>query len=116
MAFPNIHTLALASSYQKTKAFDPTIRSRSQAGYVKTRSACTRIPTKWSLTYVTLTLAQRDLLETHEDAVKVGGDSFTWTDPVTSTTHTVRFTKPVEYTLQDATSDLWKAVVEVEEV
>jgi hypothetical protein len=116
MAFPSIHTLALASSYQKTKAYDPTIRARSQAGYVKTRSACTRIPPKWSVTYVALTLAQRDALETHEDAVKVGGDSFTWTDPVSITTHTVRFTRPVEYSIQDGSVDLWKASVEVEEV
>lgn len=112
MAFPSI--TALVEGYSTEKAFDPTIRSRSESGYLKTRSRCTRIPEKWTVYYF-ITTAQKTLLEAHVDAVGVGGTAFTWTDPATSTSHSVRFSEPVKYSTV-ASNGHWKAQITVEEV
>lgn len=112
MAFPSI--TAIVDGYSTEKAFDPTIRSRSESGYLKTRARCTRIPEKWTVYYI-ITTAQKTLLESHVDSVGVGGSAFTWTDPVTSTTHSVRFAEPVRYSTLPS-NDLWKAQIMVEEV
>lgn len=112
MAFPSI--TAIVEGYSVEKAFDPTIRSRSESGYLKTRSRCTRIPDKWSVSYI-ITTAQKTLLETHVDSVGVGGNSFTWTDPATSTSHSVRYSEPVKYSTV-ASNTHWRAQITVEEV
>lgn len=112
MAFPSI--TATVEGYSVEKAFDPTIRSRSESGYLKTRTRCTRIPDKWTVFYI-ITTAQKTLLESHVDSVGVGGTAFTWTDPATSTTHSVRFSEPVKYSTV-ASNSLWRAQIVVEEV
>ena len=110
MAFPSIHHLK--EGYTVERAYDPTIRSRSEGGYVKTRARYSRVPLKWTVYYL-ITSAEKTTLTSFEDSVLVGSDSFLWTDPSTNTSATVRFSEPISY---EPVSSKWKAKIVVEQV
>ena len=78
-------------------AFDPTVRSQYEGGYVSTRSRFTRIPRRWDVKYEWMTTVNKGTLQTFEEARGVGSESFTWTNPIplVSTTHAVRFLEPM---------------------
>lgn len=111
--FPTLSTKPEESSYQQTRAFDPTIRVRSEAGYLKTRARTTRIPYKFSVVYPAVTNAEKSLLEAFEDNMSIGGNSFYWKD-AGNVTRTVRLMEPITYTV--AGVDTWKAAMTLEEV
>ena len=85
---------------EEIAAFDPTIRSQYEGGYVSTRSRFTRLSQQWSVKYEMTTTTNKETLQAFEKARGVGSESFTWTNPIplVSTTHTVRFLEPVRYT------------------
>lgn len=115
MAFPTISRIEDKASWQRKKAYDSTIRSRSQSGHLKTRAGCTRTPNAWTITISALTAAELALIQAHEDAVGIGGLSFTITDNVSDVTRTVRYIEPITYTFLGDTNE-FKASFSVEEV
>lgn len=110
MAFPSIHHIK--DGYLTERAYDPTIRSKSEGGYVKTRARYSRAPKKWTVYYL-ISSDEKTTLEAFEDSVSVGAGSFSWTDPSTNTSATVRFADPISY---ESISNKWKAKVVVEQV
>lgn len=119
MAFPVLSVSPSVNNWEEGKASDPTIRSQKEGGYIATRPRFTRIPKKWKVAYQqgnALTLADKALLEAHEDSVKIGADSFTWTSPMDGQTYTVRYVdgpiafKPLVGKL------LWEAAFGLEQV
>ncbi|NSW86988.1 MAG: hypothetical protein HPY84_11790 [Syntrophobacteraceae bacterium] len=113
--FPTLSVKPSTEGWSEQKAFDPTIRVRSEAGYVKTRARCTRIPKKYRVSYVPLPLADKLLVEAFEDFMRVGADAFKWRYPVDSQWKTVRFAEPVQYAMM-GTMNLWKVDMVLEEV
>ena len=102
---------------EDTIAFDPTIRSQYEGGYVVSRSRFTRMPRRWSLRYEWMTTTNKDTLRTFEEARVVGSDSFTWTNPMDSTAYTVRFLEPVRYVpTLNTNSQYWTVEFTLEEV
>ena len=83
---------------EEIAAFDPTVRSQYEGGYVSSRSRFTRIPRRWDVKYEWMTTVNKGTLQTFEEARGVGSESFTWTNPMDSTSYTVRFLEPVRYT------------------
>jgi hypothetical protein len=103
------------SSFEETRTFDPTIRSRSVAGYLKTRPRASRVPSQFKGAYLPLTDTDRATLEEFEESVGVGSTSFTWTNPADDVEYTVRFKEPVRY-MPIGTKNHWKAEMTLVEV
>lgn len=96
-AFPVLYVSSSVVHKPKTispdgdDAFDPTLRSQTEGGYVVTRTRCTRVPRVWGLHYVSMSDANVETLRTFVGTVKRGAVSFTWPHPVSGVTYTVRF-------------------------
>ena len=97
--FPTLSRGTSRTGYAKENAIDPTIRTRSEGGYLKTRPRTTWVPDKYMDIRENLTATDVALLESFENTVRIGADAFRWGHPVTGTAILVRFTKPIKYAL-----------------
>lgn len=87
------------SKYRVDTQADPAMRHEVDGGYVVTRPRYTRAPRKTFKTgFTDVSQSDKAAFETFFASKKGGSDSFTWTDPVTNTTYTVRFFGQPEYT------------------
>jgi hypothetical protein len=73
----------------KEESYLPQIRTEMDANYVQSRPRSTRMRRKWTMSFV-LSEAQWATLETFFFTYL--GSIFTWSHPVTATTHSCRFT------------------------
>lgn len=76
---------------------DSVIKSDFEGGYQNTRQRFTRIRRNFQVQYTNLSTSEKATLDTFIDTVKGGADSFTWTHPMTGTSHTVRFEAPPKF-------------------
>ena len=96
---------------------NPTIRSPKDAGYQQTRARFTRYPRAWHVTFTGIITSDKDLIEAHEEERGVGGNSFTWTNPMDDTSYTVRFIRPVlNQPWEDTDYARWIVSFDLEEV
>ena len=114
-SFPTLSINPTVEEWTEEFAFDPTISTKFEGGYRKTRPRCTRIPLKWHLAYKPLPSTDKATLREHELDRKVGASSFTWVNPTDSTTYTVRFLGPVKYAMA-GNSAWWHVSFDLEEV
>jgi hypothetical protein len=114
--FPTLSVNASLTGWEEGKAFDPTLRARSEGGYLKTRARTTRVPKLYKIAYEFLNLSDKVTLQAFEDTVKVGSDSFTWLHPIDSVNKTVRLAGPIRYTPMADNKNIWKAELSLEEV
>jgi len=113
--FPTLSSAPLISAWEEKAAFDPTLRSPFEAGYIQTRPKFTRIPYHWHVAYGDLSDTDKGTLKTFENTVKVGSDSFNWTNPTNSTVYSVRFLAPILFRLA-ADGEVWSAEFDLEQV
>jgi hypothetical protein len=116
--FPTLSAKPSCTGWEEQLAFDPTIRSRSEGGYTKTRARYTRIPMQWQLKYRYLSAADKATLQTFERVtVLCGADSFTWTNPDDGSEKIVRFKEPSKYIPFNASGqNFWEVSIVLEEV
>ncbi|MCE5334271.1 MAG: hypothetical protein LLG06_06745 [Desulfobacteraceae bacterium] len=113
--FPTLADQPDVQSWEESRALDPTIRARSEGGYVKTRPRTTRIPMQWKLQYLYLSSSDKATLQSFERSVKVGADAFSWTNPADGLVRTVRMKEPIVYApVQSAQA--WRVEMALEEV
>jgi len=67
----------------------PQLRTEFEGGYVQSRPRCTRATRRWTLVWNAMTNADFATLESAFIADM--GTTFSWTEPVTSTSYTVRY-------------------------
>ena len=79
---------------------DRALKGKSEAGYVSTRYKYTRQTVSFEVLYSMLTDADRDLLRDFYDEVETV-DSFTWVNPYTNVSYTVRFDSVPTFDLVD---------------
>ena len=99
-------------SIRKSRAFDPSIRTKPEDGKVISRRRTTAIKSKFEIKYDNLTAADKVLLETLEDTVGIGAETILWTntDPNDSTVYTVRFeTEGISFNIKLSDYDKWTA-------
>lgn len=113
--FPTLSQNPDISGWEEQVAFNPTIRSETDGGYVLTRARFTRLPRRWNLVYRVLPVADVNTLKTFEGTVKVGSDSFLWTNPQNSTQYTVRLLEPIRYSMHGS-KNYWDVEMVLEEV
>ena len=115
-AFPSLSEEPSVTGWEEGIAYDPTISTKFEAGYKQTRSRFTRVIEQWSVVYEVLPLADKNTLQTFErETVLVGSNSFTWTHPISGSSHTVRFSGPVKY-VPNENDDYWNVSFSIEEV
>lgn len=77
---------------------DVVLRSPMESGYEQTRPRTTRARRSYGLNYNNLKSADVALLRAFEiTTLRNGADSFTWTHPIYSTSHTVRLAGPIKF-------------------
>jgi len=113
--FPILSDQPDVDSWEEQRAFDPTIRARTEGGYTRTRPRTTRIPMQWKVRYKFISSADKSVIQAFENAVRVGADAFAWTNPADGSNRTVRFREPVKYALE-SNGQLWRAEMVLEEV
>lgn len=91
LTYPSLSVNPDVQGWEESRAFDPTIRARSEAGYVKTRPRTTRVPMQWKVLYQNLPAADKAAVQNFESLVMVGADAFAWTNPMDGVVKTVRF-------------------------
>ena len=103
-----------------TSALDPTVRTEVEAGYVASRARFTRTPRRWTLRFDMTTTANvfgTDKIRDFVTARGVGGEAFTWVEPVAAESVQVRFQSPPVYTPVDGTNNTrWTIAMILEEV
>ncbi len=121
MAFPVLSINPLVEPFDNSlNDENTTVESPKEAGYVQTRPRFTRNTERWHISYSGLTSADRTALRAHEVAVKIKADSFSWTDPLTAVSHTVRYKAAIKYKpenkFDDTGAHTWSAEFDLEEV
>lgn len=115
--FPTLSENPSVEGWEEDLAFDPTIRSSFEGGYVQTRARTTRIPEKWKIKYEVLPTADKDILKVFQrDTVLVGSSSFNWTNPLDSVIYEVRIAEKFVFTPTGNTIDYWTCEAVFEEV
>lgn len=118
--FPTLSSFKLTEevfdSWEEGIVLDPTIKHDSEAGYTPTRARFTRDRLWFSYEFPFYTNADKLTLETFEKTtVRYGTTSFTWTNPITGTSYTVRFGEKIKF-VPNKGSSYWKIKIKVEEV
>ena len=110
-SFPTLSRYPEIGSFKETKAYDPSLRSQMGDGTVVSRAKFTANKKKWQLTYRLLTDADKTLLDTFQDTVMIGSDTFSWTSPQQNdgSTYTVRFEGPIQFRLMSESHLEWEA-------
>ena len=99
-------------SIEKSRSFDPSIRSNPEDGKVISRRRTTAIKNKFEIEYDNLTAADKMLLESLEDTVGIGADTILWTntDPNDSTVYTVRLSpEGIVFNIKPENYNKWTA-------
>lgn len=120
MATENFPTLSRDINYigyEETLQEDPTLRTSPEDGVVITRARKTANKKKFSFSIEYLTDADKTLLETFQDTVMVGSETFNWTrwKQSNSTAFVCRLTAPIRFYLMPTDSSKWGASFEMEE-
>lgn len=113
--FPTLTDAPDVDSWEEQRAYDPTIRAKSEGGYVKTRPRYTRVPMQWKLKYSYLSATDKTTLQAFENTVRVGADAFNWTNPDSGAVHVVRFKEPIKFAPVGCKLR-WRAEMTLEEV
>ena len=117
--FPTLTITPTIRGWKESKAVDPTLRVQTEAGYAQTRAKFTRITKKWgAIQYSGMFDSDKALISAFEETVKVGSDSFTWTNSEDNASYTVRFLAPIEYelTYKNGNEKQWSVSFQLEEV
>jgi hypothetical protein len=109
MDFPTLSRSANHNNFNETLAYDPSIKSQFEDGAVLSRARFTTTKKKWNVQYNYLTDTDKSLLETLQETVMVGADTFNWTNPEDSSTYPVRLAEPIQFKMEPRELDLWEA-------
>ncbi len=107
--FPILSTFPVDRDFMEGPAYDPSIRSQQDDGLIISRGRFTSIKKKFTMTFNNLNEADKVLLDDFQETVKVGGDTFTWTNPKDDVVYTVRFETPIELRMNNARVTHWSA-------
>jgi phage-related protein len=118
-AFPlNHNSQGWDSKLYKVSKEDKSIRTEMDGGYMTSRPRHTRAARRtWTIGWKSMLNADKLTLETFWDTVAGGSDSFTWTEPDTSTVYTVRFKGPINFEYAGmGNTKLWDVTLSLEQV
>lgn len=103
--FPTASLAALGfspdpKSWKENILLDPTIRTKTASGIVKTRARFTATLKRFDFNYRWLTDAAKELIEDHQTHVVVGASKFTFRMKQDDTDWEVRLLKPIPFNVE----------------
>jgi hypothetical protein len=98
--FPILSRGASFQNFTQDSAVDSTIRSEFEDGTILTRARFTRMRKMFNVGYGFLTAADKILLENLQTAIKIGANTFFWTNPSDSTEYEVRLIAPMKFQVE----------------
>ena len=114
--FPTLSRGASFQNFSADSAVDSTIRSEFENGIVLSRARFTRLRKLFSVGYNFITSADKTKLEALQISVKIGAQTFFWTNPSNSTEYTVRLTSPMKFQIEPRNFDYWSVRLEMAEI
>ena len=96
------------------ETIDNSLKSTMVNGMTISRKAYSRQLSKFSVTYPAMNVSDLNTLRTFYSTVNGGSASFTWTNPDTALSHTVRFDGNLSY--KAVTYDYWEVSFSLAEV
>lgn len=85
------------TSFKESQENPVVVGGDMEGGYIYTRARHTRVPRKtFEFKHVDISEIERQSLVTFWDTHRGGSLAFTWTHPITSTVHNVRFDPQME--------------------
>jgi hypothetical protein len=117
MSYSNWPTLSRSAVIEEypCEPSDPTVRSKTSDGRPLARAGTGPILRTWRFTLRYLSLSDRTLLDTFQfTTVKIGGEPFNWTEPLSGATHVVRLARPMIFTC-DRNRLKWRTEVTLDE-
>jgi len=88
MAWPSIAAPTYSTGGE---VYRPQVRTEFEGNYVQSRPRSTRATRRWTLVWNAMTEANFSTLDAF--FIANAGTTFSWTEPVTSTSYTVRFSE-----------------------
>ena len=92
-----------------------TISVQFEGGYKQTRERFTREISTFTVDYVLILRADKDLIEAHFNTVR-GSTPFTWINVDDGLTHTVRYSGAIKYPATGAVRNRFSITLTLEEV
>lgn len=117
-AFPTLSNDYKPDSAQFTEVKDdPALRKEMEGGYIVTRPRHTRAPRKtWQVAYQQLDNADKLLLDNHFDTQRGGSLIFTWVNPQSLVSFSVRYKSPITWRYVGAGDhQVWDCSFELEQ-
>lgn len=117
-AFPTLSNGYKPDSHQFVESTDdPAMRKEMEGGYTVTRPRHTRGPRKsWQIAYQQLGNADKALLDGHYTTQRGGSLTFTWTNPQSLVSWTVRYKTPITWKYVGAgNNQVWDCSFELEQ-
>ncbi len=109
-------TLTSKANEPLTKKWkDTTLFTESEADYIRTRSRTSRFVNSWEVLYNSLSASDFSTLQTFFIARRGYAESFTWLEPITNESKTVRFLKDT-FNAQQMSVGRWRVNFTLEEV
>lgn len=114
--FPPVGVKEDAAHYSLTRK-DNTVRTTTEGGYTITRPRTTRaLRRTWNTGFTALDNTQRIAVEDFYEQQRGGAMTFTWTDPIDSVEHVVRFVGDLSWKYEGiGPVPLWTVTVTLEE-
>jgi hypothetical protein len=110
--YPTLSISPVRSGFEKSAAFDPTIRTQLEDGAYLVTGKVTRVPYFWRFRYRFLSDTDREtLMEFYTDDSTFGAVPIKWTDPTNSTAYFVHFAGQPECVIEEGEVDLWNVSV-----
>ena len=98
-------------TWKETVLLDPTIRTETASGIVKTRARFTAILKRFDFKYNFLTEADKVLIENHQEHVVVGASKFTYRMKQTNEDWEVRLLEPIQFNTEPQLFSTYQATI-----
>ena len=105
--FPTLSRGASFQNFTQDSAVDSTIRSEFADGTVLTRPRFTRMRKSFNVGYNFLTAADKVLLENLQTSIKIGANTFYWTNPSDDIEYDIRLTSPMKFQIEPREFNFW---------
>lgn len=114
--FPTLTQGASFQNFSQGSVVDPTIKSEFTDGTVLTRARFTRMRKSFSVGYNFITSADKTKLEALQTAIKIGANTFFWTDPSDDTEYEVHLTSPMTFQVEPRNFNYFSVRLEMAEI
>ena len=114
--FPTLSIGASFQNFTQDSAIDSTIRSEFADGTVLTRARFTRTRKSFSYGYGFLTAADKVLLENLQTSIKIGANTFYWTNPSDAVEYEVMLTSPMKFQVEPREFNHWNVNLNMAQV